>query len=253
MKCEEAKINIPEFIDGKLDESSRRAMENHIESCESCSEIYTEIKSFLRYTDSLPEIEPPKDMKDEFMLMAELEGTDEKIRSLFVPAWIKAAAMIIVVLGTFAVGYFAGADKTDSQLLMAEMNELKQQVLLAGLRDYSGPQKIEAVYSVASMGETNTNLVDALVYTLNSDKNINVRLAALNVLSGMMTKNEKVKTELINALVIQDNPLIQISLIQILTESGVKEAKENIELISNKDETDQNVKDYAANMIKTII
>ena len=47
--------------------------------------------------------------------------------------------------------------------------------------------------------------------------------------------------------------MLQISLIQVLTESGVKEAKDNIEQITNNEDTDPNVKEYAENMIKTII
>lgn len=253
MQCEEVKINIPEFIDGKLDKNTNSVISTHIEQCESCRETYTEFKSFLKYTDSFPEIEPPKNMKDEFLMMAEMEGFGQKTRKLIVPAWIKVAAMIIIVFGTFTVGYFTGNNDNDSSHLITEVQNLKQQVLLAGLRDYSGPQKIETVYSVAQVENTNADLIDALVYTLNSDKNINVRLAALNVLSGMINRNESVKNELINSLTIQENPLIQISLIQILTEGGIKEAKDNIELISGKESTDPSVKDFAENMIKTII
>ena len=136
---------------------------------------------------------------------------------------------------------------------MAEVENLKQQVLLAGLSDYSGPQKIEAVYSVTAVGQTNEELINTLVYTLNSDKNVNVRLAALNVLSGLMENNESVKSELINSLTVQENPLLQISLIQVLTESGVKEARDKIQSISNNEKTDQSVKEFARDMVKTII
>jgi hypothetical protein len=78
-------------------------------------------------------------------------------------------------------------------------------------------------------------------------------LAAINALSEMIDKNETIKTELIRSLSLQENPLLQISLIQVLTESGVKEAKEKIESISNNENTDLQVREYAKNMIKTII
>jgi hypothetical protein len=96
-------------------------------------------------------------------------------------------------------------------------------------------------------------LVDALVNTMNSDKNVNVRLAAINALSGMVKNNEKVKKELIRSLSLQENALLQISLIQVLTESGVKEAKDEIESIVGNEKTDANVKAYAKDMIKIII
>ena len=117
----------------------------------------------------------------------------------------------------------------------------------------TGPQKIEAVYSISSSGNVNNDLIDALVHTMNSDKNTNVRLAAITALSGMMEKNNRIKQELIKSLTIQENPLLQISLIQVLTEKGVKEAKPQIESITNNEKTDESVKAYAKDMMKVII
>jgi hypothetical protein len=68
-----------------------------------------------------------------------------------------------------------------------------------------------------------------------------------------MDKNDRVKTELIKSLTVQENPLLQISLIQVLTEKGVKEAKQQIETITNNEKTDESVKAYAKDMMKIII
>ena len=141
----------------------------------------------------------------------------------------------------------------EQQQLEVALNQTKQQVLLASLHDFTGPQKIEAVYSISQSGQSGDALIDALVATMNSDKNINVRLAAINALTGMMDKNPRVKKELIRSLSLQDNSLLQISLIQVLTESGVTEAKTEIELIARSEDTDENVKAFAKDMIKIII
>lgn len=252
MNCNEVEINLPEFIDQKLDTNTATEVKAHIQTCESCRKTYNEFHSFLKFSDSFPEIEAPADMKDEFLMMLENEAPKAKVRKL-VPDWIKVAAAILIAFGTFAAGYFSGNNGAETKMLRTQMETLKQQVLLAGLQDYSGPQKIEAVYNVAHVRNANTDLLDALVYTLNSDKNVNVRLAALSVLSDMIPSNENVKNELIRSLLVQDDPLLQISLIQALTQAGVKEAKENIERISGNKDTDPNVKDFAENMVKTII
>lgn len=252
MECKEIKINLPEYIDGKLNESSSTMVSEHLEHCSSCRKIHSELTSFLQFTDSFPEIEPPKGMKEEFLEMADLEGSAIK-RIISFPFWTKVAATILIVLGTFITGYFTGSKRGEVSNLHAEMVNLRQQVLLAGLKDYSGPQKIDAVYNIRTSGLANETLVSALVYTMNSDKNVNVRLAAINALAEMMDKNAHVKTELIRSLSVQDNPLLQISLIQVLTESGVKEAKDEIESLSNNENTNQQVKEYAKDMIKTII
>lgn len=252
MKCNEVEINLPEYIDGKLDKTTSELVSEHLETCDSCRKVHAELKSFLKFTDSFPEIEPPKGMKEEFLEMADLERSPLG-KTIRIPVWTRVAAMILIVFGTFATGYFTGSRKSEVSELKTEMGQLKQDVLLAGLRDYSGPQKIEAVYSLKTAGIADETLVSVLVHTMNTDKNVNVRLAAINALSEMMDKNESVKTELIHSLSVQDNPLLQISLIQVLTESGVKEAKDEIESISNNENTNKEVRSYAKDMIKTII
>ena len=253
MKCEDVKINLPEYIDGRLEKETAGIIEAHLKGCEGCRELYTELNSFLKFTASFPDIEPPGEMKEEFLKMAESVEKPFQRRVAVIPSWVKIAAMIIVIFGTFVTGYFTGSGDRKNKQLEAELGQLKQEVLLAGLRNYSGPQKIAAVYNIKTSGNMDTDLIDALVYTMNSDKNVNVRLAAISALSGMVNKNERVKNELIHSLSVQENPLLQISLIQVLTESGVKEAKDKIESISTDENTDQNVRSYAKNMIKTII
>lgn len=252
MKCDEIRINLPEYIDGKLDKKTSALVAEHLESCNSCRKFHAELQSFLNFTDSFPEVEPPAGMKEEFMQIAELE-LRKPGRVIRIPGWIKVAASIIIIIGTFVTGYLSGSKNGNVNSLRAELTSMKQEVLLAGLRDYSGPQKIKAVYDISSSGQTDGTLINALVYTMNTDKNVNVRLAAINALSEMMGKNADVKTELIKSLSVQENPLLQISLIQVLTESGVKEAKDEIESISNNKNTNEEVREFAKSMVKTII
>ena len=79
MDCNEVKINLPEYIDGKLDKSTLELVSRHLETCDSCRKLHAELKSFLQFTDSFPEIEPPKGMKEEFMQMADLVITSYSI------------------------------------------------------------------------------------------------------------------------------------------------------------------------------
>ncbi len=254
MNCDEVKINLPEYIDGKLDEATRELVEIHIESCSECKAQLREMKSFLTFMSSVPNPETPEGMKDEFEIM--LAGLDiqEKKKVRLLPVWAKIAASVVLALGTYWMGYKTGTHKSEmlQNELTSEISAQKQQVLLASLREYTGPQKIEAVYNISNTQNINSELIDALVYTMNSDKNTNVRLAAITALSEMMNKNIRIKKELIKSLAIQENPLLQISLIQVLTENGVKEAKPQIESITNNEKTDESVKTFAKDMMKTI-
>lgn len=254
MNCDEVKINLPEYIDQKLDRATREKVEKHLESCLVCKTQLKEMSSFLAFMSSVPNPETPAGMKDEFETI--LAGLDiqEKKKVRLIPLWTKIAAMVVLFFGTYWLGYKIGTYKSEAiqNQLASELSAQKQQVLLASLRDMTGPQKIEAVYSISSSGNVNDDLIDALVHTMNSDKNTNVRLAAITALSEMMEKNNLIKLELIKSLSIQENPLLQISLIQVLTEKGVKEAKPQIESITNNEKTDESVKAFAKDMMKTI-
>ena len=255
MKCEEVNVNLPEYIDRKLDETTSAAIRKHLESCPSCKALYSELSSFLNYMDSFPAPEVPEGMKEEFEGMVASLGNQEKKKIRLIPMWTKIAAMVVFAFGSYWLGFQIGSRKGEivQNQLTSELSTQKQQVLLASLREYTGPQKIDAVYSISTTGNVSTELIDALVNTMNTDKNANVRLAAISALSEMMGKNDRIKTELIKSLTVQENPLLQISLIQVLTEKGVKEAKHQIESISNNEKTDESVKAYAKDMMKTII
>ncbi len=205
--------------------------------------------------DSFPNPEVPVGMKEEFAgMIASLEIQETK-KVHILPMWLKIAAMVVLIFGTYILGYRIGTEKSElvQNQLSSEISAQKQQVLLASLRDYTGPQKIEAVYCISNSGNVSDELIGALVHTMNSDKNTNVRLAAITALSEMMDKNQLIKMELIKSLAVQENPLLQISLIQVLTEKGVREAKSQIEMITNNEKTDENVKVYAKDMMKIII
>ena len=255
MKCEEVKIKLPEYIDLKLDEKDTEEIGTHLESCKECSDLHGELKMFLDFTDNMNDIEPPPGMKSEFLKMMETEMPQKPKVVAMVPLWLKVAAIFIFVLLTFTTGYYIGSEKSSKKLSALEvaLYQTKQQVSLASLQDFSGPQKIEAVYNISQSEQTGDALIDALVNTMNTDKNVNVRLAAINALTGMIGKNARVKDELIRSLSIQNNPLLQISLIQVLTESGVKEAKDQIESMTRSEKTDEKVKAFAKDMIKIII
>ncbi len=253
MKCEEVKLNLPAYIDRKLDENTANEISHHLKNCAECSEFHAGFESFLGFAGGMPAIEPPAGMKSEFLKMLDTE-MPAKHKRVLMPVWLQVAAVLAIAIITYSGGYYFGTEKSrgKQQLLQAELNQTKQQVLLTSLQEMTGPQKIDAVYSISQLSQTGDEVIDALVNTMNSDKNDNVRLAAINALSGMAAKNPRVKTELIHSLSVQENSLLQISLIQVLTEMGAKEARPEIEQIMNNEKADESVKKFAKDMIKVI-
>jgi hypothetical protein len=251
MDCEKVKIYLPEFIDGELDLTKSDIIKKHLQECGECKKLYKELDSFMSFSNSLPEIEVPDGMKDEFLELVELDENNRRSK-VFIPVWIKIAAVVVFAFSTFASGYFAGTKNDNTQLFQTELNQLRQEVIRAELQDLSGPQKIQAVYNAQAVVNPDDKLIDALVYTMNSDKNINVRLAAINALTERI-ENQNVKNALINSLAIQGNPLLQISLIQVLAGTGDQQATEKIQSFANDKTIDKNVRSHAESVIQAII
>lgn len=118
-------------------------------------------------------------------------------------------------------------------------------VIFAGLNNMDSPaSRINAAGSTFKLKNTGNDVVDALVEALNNDPSANVRLAALDGLARFY-RETYVRKQLITSLKKQQDPVVQIALIELLTrmkESGI--LSELDKLISD-DNTMKAVKDCA--------
>jgi HEAT repeat protein len=88
------------------------------------------------------------------------------------------------------------------------------------------------------------DVVDALVKTMNEDKNTNVRLAALDALS-KFHQDANVRKALISSLAKQDDPVVQIALIQLMVKMKEKGVLKDLNRIIEDNNTIKPVKDEA--------
>lgn len=118
-------------------------------------------------------------------------------------------------------------------------------VLLAGLYNMqSAASRISAIASASRMKNNGNDVVDALVRTLNNDPNANVRLAALDGLIRFHSETY-VRRELAASLNKQQDPLVQINLIDLLTWMGELSILSDLERIANDENANKAVKDIA--------
>lgn len=117
--------------------------------------------------------------------------------------------------------------------------------LLSGLSNMqSAASRINAVASASRMKSNRNEVVDALVHTLNNDPNANVRLAALDGLT-RFHKEAYVRRKLAASLNNQQDPLVQINLIDMLTWMRESSILPDLERIVNDDTSINAVKDVA--------
>jgi HEAT repeats len=121
----------------------------------------------------------------------------------------------------------------------------KKAVLLAGLNNMqSAASRISAIASTSKMKNNGNDVVDVLVQTLNNDPNANVRLAALDGLTRFHSKTY-VRRELVASLNKQQDPLVMINLIDLLTWMRELSILSDLERIVNDENTSKVVKDIA--------
>lgn len=135
--------------------------------------------------------------------------------------------------------------------LKNEVKDMKEALLFTLLKEESASQRLRAVSYTEDISNPDQTIINALVMTLNHDKNTNVRLAALYSLA-RYSDNPAVRDSLVRSLNIQTEPIVQIVLINLLTEmKEVKAIKPLRDIISNE-KTLKDVRSMAEKGLRTL-
>ncbi|MCK5305731.1 MAG: zf-HC2 domain-containing protein [Candidatus Omnitrophica bacterium] len=107
MNCNEIKKLLSEYIDGALEADEKAVVEEHLASCEKCSEEAALLKACVEKIGSLEKIEAPEEFLKKVKERVERRSVfQEMMRGLFVPVRIKiplelagvAVSVVLVIL-----------------------------------------------------------------------------------------------------------------------------------------------------------
>jgi hypothetical protein len=104
--------------------------------------------------------------------------------------------------------------------------------------------RISALYSLDNHVEVKKKVIEVLFRVLNNDPNTNVRMAALDVLAGMV-KHPLIREKLLKSLPEQDDLIIQLELIQVVARFEKKEASDVLKQFVEAPGTDEKVREQA--------
>ena len=127
--------------------------------------------------------------------------------------------------------------------LKAEM-EATRKLVLSTLNNESASSRIKAVNYTTELSTYDDGIVQALIETLNNDKNANVRLAAMQALA-QFSDEQQVREALVASLKIQDKPVVQIALINLLVRIKEQNAIEPLRQIIRDEKIIKVVRDEA--------
>jgi hypothetical protein len=119
--------------------------------------------------------------------------------------------------------------------LTAQMHEMREMMMMSLLQNPSASERIRAVSYTSDIGHVNPNIAAALLATLNSDPNINVRLSTLEALTHF-ARDPVVREGLIQSILQQESPLVQAALADVMLKLQEKRAVQPFrKLLQQKD------------------
>jgi len=271
MNCERAKELLADYLVGSGDEGARAEMESHLAGCASCREETASLEALWTKLAALPEEKPSsaQDARFHAMLEAYRQGMSQaqRDRSPRVrladrlarlwprqPALQFALAVLLFALGLVigpSLGHLQPRDlggATTNNHALARLREevagMKQLVTLSLLQQQSASERLRGVEWSYRLGHADEQVLSALLSALDSDPNVNVRLAAVDALQ-QFARSGFVKQGLLDSLPRQSSPLVQIELINLLVELKERESVPVLKALLQNNELNDAVRQRA--------
>lgn len=261
MECKDYREQFTLLLTDSLQGAERRKMESHLESCADCREELVALKKVWVLMGEIEQPKPSKAMTANFNTMLSEFKKEASVKRNPFGEWISklreslvlqvqprlAYSLLLVVIGLFG-GYIlhrpeqsATAYNHQIDSLAQQVSEMKQVMMFSLLQDPSASQRIRAVAYTEEISNVDFKVIGALFTTLNSDPNVNVRLATLDVLY-KLAGEPKVREGLVRSINLQDSPLMQTAIADVMVKLQEKSAIQSLQKLLNQKNLNQMVK-----------
>ncbi|HEY1342217.1 MAG TPA: HEAT repeat domain-containing protein [Bryobacteraceae bacterium] len=270
MICDRIREQIPDCLAGRLDEAAREKVIEHLELCSACRAEMADLGVVWRGLGTLPTLEPDSGVRERFLEMLEAyqAGLDAaRERAVAQPkrtfwtagwwpsraAWQAAMSCLLVAAGVVVGRYLTGprtaapgaTSNPEIAQLQGQVENLRQLVALSMLQEQSPTARLRGVTYSVQMAKPDRQVEQALLYTVNHDANVNVRLSAVDALERFARGNPAVEQALVDAIPVQDSPLVQVALIELLVQLNDRDAAPELRKLSKNSEVDESVRQRA--------
>ena len=161
----------------------------------------------------------------------------------------------LLVLIVFFGGYWFSFKQNHTAEInrqYVQIKELQANMMLTLLAQKSPIERLKAVSISQNLKEINTNVIEALLNTLNQDDNNNVRLASLEALVAY-ADDPRVRMGLITAISHQESPLVQMALAETMVELQEKRSIGALKDLLKSENTPEEIKDKIQESINILI
>lgn len=242
LTCEQMEQLLPDYFQSALSSAQSAEIEQHCEHCATCAQDVVMWKQLAM----LPEETPSAESRQRFDAMLHAYSATatetalaqskaqqsrriataakpswnfiEWLRSPFgAVAWSAALLLIGLFAGTQVSNRTKPAQNDELASLHAEVTSMRQLVALSMLQQQSASERLQGVSWSTREDHLDPQVQTALLRTLRDDGSVDVRLAALDALS-RHAGQPQVRKGVLEALQQQQSPLVQVALIDQLTE-----------------------------------
>ncbi|MBN2087441.1 HEAT repeat domain-containing protein [Candidatus Peregrinibacteria bacterium] len=255
MNCEDINIKFLDYLDNNLNSIEKEQVENHLAKCSLCAIQLEQFKKLNKLLIKAKEVQSSQAFNNDFAEMLESEKSKmskQYFRLNSIKSSLKIAASILIFIAGSVFGIFMqnyNLSTTKISHLESQLSSLKQQVAFEILSENkSASEKLTAINIVSEQNNLDMDIANALYNTIISDENSSVRIEAAITLQQFSNDND-IKMMLINALEHQDDPVVQIKLIQILSSFKENNAKNALKLFFEQEELLPVVKEYGQRML----
>ncbi len=272
MICDRIKEQIPECLAGRLDAAARDKVIDHLDTCSACRADLAELGVVWRGLENMEEPEPSRAMRTRFLetLNAYQEGfLEAQRRAVYTapkksfwagllpahPAWQAAFSAVLMVAGMLGGHYLLGSRAPEANPEMAQLRNqvenLRQLVALSMLKEQSPSARLRGVTYSNQIAQPDRQVEQALLQAVNHDSNVNVRLSAVDALAKFANSAE-VRRAIADSLPVQDSPLVQVALIDLLVQLQAKEAVPVLRKLSLDSGAEEDVRQRAASGLQKL-
>lgn len=252
MTCEEVESWLIEAHKEEVGADVREDIRRHIEDCSACAVMEAELGRIEQLMAGTSEAYPAAGLEVRFREMLREAEQEQRVVHPVTPRlhiWRNIAAAVVLLAAGVGIGAYwsssrRAGDFTAGRPQVIHPGDSVANRLVTLLGSSSASERIEAVNYVEAVPAPNQKIIDALVSTLDHDKNANVRLACLYSLA-KFSDNPKVRDAMVNSLSRQTEPIVQIVLINLLAEMKERKAIRPLQDIISNDKTPKEVKNIA--------
>ena len=280
MNTERYQILMTEYLNGDISPEQEAELKAYLEQNEEGKKELFDLKVLNDQLAQVQVPEPSAQMSANFYTMLEehkqAETTKSSIGASLKTWWAKlnyrrlgynlSYAVVGILVGAVGMHYLNQpaqptentGNKQDKNALaviqkkLNKMEEDQKRLISSLLEEKSASERLRAVNLTSNISEVDTKITKALLKTLNTDPNVNVRLTTVEALAQFAARPE-VRTGLIKSIAKQESPLVQIALIDVMIELQEKGSVKALKDLLKKQDLNEAVKGKAQQGIQVLL